>query len=47
MGQSIRSNLQGPRSLLLMHSSAVVDYDCRTGHNLFSGKTADLSVSQL
>jgi hypothetical protein len=47
MGQSICSNLQGPRSLLFMHSSAVMDYDSRTGHNLFSGKTADVSVSQL
>lgn len=47
MGQSIRSNLQGPRSLLFMYSSAVVDHDCRTGHNLFPGKTADVSVSQL
>jgi hypothetical protein len=47
MGQSIRSNLQGSRHLLFMHSSAVMDHDSWAGHNIFSGKTADVSVSQL
>lgn len=47
LGQGLRSDRQGHNSLLFMYSSAVMDHNCRAGHNLLPRQTANMSSSRL